>query len=99
MVDMNWQWDVDLMSYMDIEKLVKSLGYRGFELFWYRNSFALAHGLKPLQSDSDVIQLAEDVKSCEVIEIYMDHIIDIPIIVYNEDVKCKVVKIWKLKES
>lgn len=32
---MNWRWDVDFMSYMDVERLIKSGGYIDIKCLWY----------------------------------------------------------------
>ena len=36
-VEEEWGWDVDTMSYIDFKKLIKSLGYKSFKCLWYRD--------------------------------------------------------------
>lgn len=35
--EMNWDWDVDLVSYMQIERMIKSEGYCNIRCLWYLN--------------------------------------------------------------
>ena len=68
-----WGWDVDTMSYIDFKKLINSLGYKSFKCLWYRDSRkALSKGMKPLNSDFDILQLAKDVFGFDVVEVYVD---------------------------
>ena len=66
-VEEEWVWDVDTMSYIDLTKVIKSIGYKAFKCLWYRHpKKALWRGLKPLNGDSDILQLAEDVVGFDV---------------------------------
>ena len=61
-VEEEWGWDVDTMSYIDLTKVIKSIGYKAFKCLWYRHPLkALCRGSKQLNCDSDILQLAEDV--------------------------------------
>ena len=72
-VEEKWGWDVDTMSYIDFTKVINSLGYKSFKCLWYRDPRkALCRGLKPLNCDSDILQLAEDVSGFDVVEVYVD---------------------------
>ena len=53
-VEEEWVWDVDTMSYIDLTKVIKSIGYKTFKCLWYRHpKKALWRGLKPLNGDND----------------------------------------------
>ncbi|KAH1202564.1 hypothetical protein GmHk_17G049008 [Glycine max] len=43
-------------------------------------SYTLCRKLKPLNSDSDVLQLAVDSNGYKLVEIYLEHLIDVPVI-------------------
>ena len=77
-VEEEWGWDVDTMSYIDLMKVIKSIGYKAFKCLWYRYPRkALCRGLKPLNGDFDILQLAEDVVGFDVVEVYVeDGVID-----------------------
>ena len=61
-VEEEWGRNVDTMSYINLTKVIKSIGYKAFKCLWYRHpKKALCRGLKPLNGDSDILQLAEDV--------------------------------------
>ena len=50
------------MSYIDLMKVIKSIGYKAFKCLWYRHPLkALCRGSKQLNCDSDILQLAKDV--------------------------------------
>lgn len=72
-VEEEWGWNVDIMSYIDFMKLINSLGYKSFKCLWYRDpQKALSRGLKPLNCDFNILQLAEDVFGFDVVEVYVD---------------------------
>ncbi|XP_040863781.1 uncharacterized protein [Glycine max] len=77
-VEEEWGWDVNTMSYFDLTKVIKSIGYKAFKCLWYKHpKKALWKGLKPLNGDSDILQLAEDVAGFDVVEVYVeDGVID-----------------------
>ncbi|XP_020230608.1 uncharacterized protein LOC109811316 isoform X2 [Cajanus cajan] len=78
--EMEWGWDVDEMSYIDLTKLVETLGYKDFKCMWYSHpKFSLAHGLNPLNSDVDVLKFVNDVKGYEVVDVYVEHLTNTPI--------------------
>ena len=61
------------MSYIDFTKMINSPRYKSFKFLWYRDPRkALCRGLKPLNCDSDILQLVEDVSSFDVVEVYVD---------------------------
>ncbi|KAH1188952.1 hypothetical protein GmHk_20G056827 [Glycine max] len=48
-VEEEWGWDVDTMSYIDLRKVIKSIGYKAFKCLWYKHpQKALCRGLKQL---------------------------------------------------
>ncbi|KAI5430121.1 hypothetical protein KIW84_034626 [Lathyrus oleraceus] len=54
--EMNLQWDMDFISYMDVERLIKSEGYVHIKYLWYWNPvFSFARGLRPLNNDKEVL--------------------------------------------
>ncbi|XP_073221503.1 uncharacterized protein [Cicer arietinum] len=82
MEENSYGWDVDVMSYTDISKVVKSLGYRDFKNLYYPHpKVALSRGLRPLNCDDDVLKFVKDVKGYEVIELYVDHLLATSIVV------------------
>ncbi|KAH1257565.1 hypothetical protein GmHk_03G007504 [Glycine max] len=66
------------MSYIDLTKVIKSIGYKAFKCLWYRHPRkALCKGLKPLNYDFNTLQLAEHVTGFDVVEVYVeDGVID-----------------------
>ena len=72
--EMNWDWDVDLMSYMDIEGLIKGEGYCNIRCLWYRDpKFSFSLGLRPLNNDQDVLKFVQDVRGFKVVDVYVEH--------------------------
>lgn len=69
---------MDTMSYIDLTKVIKSIGYKAFKCLWYRHPRkALCKGLKPLNYDFNTLQLAEHVTGFDVVEVYVeDGVID-----------------------
>ncbi|CAL5187720.1 unnamed protein product [Lathyrus oleraceus] len=66
--EMICQWDEDFMSYMDVERLIKSEGYVDIRCLWYWNPiFSFSRGLMSLNNDKDVLQFAKDVVGHKVI--------------------------------
>ncbi|KAH1232845.1 hypothetical protein GmHk_09G025420 [Glycine max] len=62
-VEEEWGWDVDTMSYIDLTKVIKSIGYKAFKCLWYKHpQKALCRRLKPLN----------DVARFDVVEVYME---------------------------
>ncbi|CAI8610422.1 unnamed protein product [Vicia faba] len=59
--EMDWDCDVDFLSYMQIEDLIKAEGYCNIKCLWYWNlNFSFSRGLRPLNSDKDVLRLVKD---------------------------------------
>ncbi|XP_058755919.1 uncharacterized protein LOC131629134 [Vicia villosa] len=72
--EMNWDWDVDLMSYMEIEKMIKNEGYCNIRCLWFWHSkYAFSRGLRPLNDDKDVLNFMEDIRGYKLIDIYVEH--------------------------
>ncbi|XP_058759381.1 uncharacterized protein LOC131632657 [Vicia villosa] len=72
--EMNWDWDVDLMSYMEIENMIKNEGYCNIRCLWYWHSkYAFSRGLRPLNDDKDVLNFMEDIRGYKLIDIYVEH--------------------------
>jgi hypothetical protein len=79
--EMNWKWDVDRMSYMQVEKMIKNEGYNNIKCLWYWNpKFSFSRGLRSLNNDGDVLKFIEDIKGFHVVDVYVEHNIDNPII-------------------
>ena len=77
--EMNWDWDVDLMSYMDLESMIKSEGYGNIRCLWYWiPALSFTRRLRPLINDQDILTFIEDVKGYNVIDVYVEHPIEIP---------------------
>ena len=54
--ELEWEFDVDFMCYMDFMKVVKELGYVRIKGMWYHHpKLSLARGLRPLNNDADVL--------------------------------------------
>ncbi|KAJ1426649.1 hypothetical protein SESBI_10150 [Sesbania bispinosa] len=76
----NWGWDIDEISYIEITKLVKSLGYATFKSLWYRQpEYEISNGLRPLNCDADVLRFARDVENASIVCLYVDHLVDVPV--------------------
>ena len=72
-VEEEWGWDVDTMSYIDFTKVINSLGYKSFKCLWYRDPRkALSRWLKLVNCDFDILQLAKDVFGFNVVGVYVD---------------------------
>src|ERR1051325_553313 len=71
---MNWDWDVALMSYMDIEGLIKGEGYCNIQCLWDQDpKFSFSLGLRPLNNDQDVLKFVQDVRGFKVVDVYVEH--------------------------
>jgi hypothetical protein len=78
--DLNW--NVDMLSYMEIDGLVKSLGYSSFKCLWYCDPrLSFSRGLRPLNKDNDVLKFIGDVKGFEIVDVYVEHKVDNPLVV------------------
>ncbi|KAI5421780.1 hypothetical protein KIW84_045278 [Lathyrus oleraceus] len=75
--ELNSKWDVDSISYMEIFKVTKSLGYVRVKFMWYHDSkFSLEHGRIPINNDKDILKFREDMKGYDYVNIYVEHIVD-----------------------
>lgn len=64
------------------------LDYKKIKYLLYRHvKLSLTHELKPLNSNVDVIQFVRDIKSYEIIETHVEHLIDTPIIIRMTTIK------------
>ncbi|CAL5200759.1 unnamed protein product [Lathyrus oleraceus] len=88
--EMNWSWDVDYMSYMELEDMIKSEGYVNIKCLWYWNpTYSFSRGLRPLNNDQDVLQFSKDVVSYDVIDVYVEHSVGIPEIIDDSELDAK----------
>ncbi|KAJ1375315.1 hypothetical protein SESBI_51138, partial [Sesbania bispinosa] len=77
----NWGWDINEISYIEMTKLVKGIGYASFKSLWYWDPKCdFSEGLKPLNCDKDVLKFSETVEGLDVINVFIEHLVDIPII-------------------
>lgn len=75
-------FDTDKLCYEDIKKLVLSFGYLKFKSLWYQHpKFSFQGGLKPLNNDADLLELVTDARGCNVVEVFVEHEVDIPEVV------------------
>ncbi|XP_058733206.1 uncharacterized protein LOC131604807 [Vicia villosa] len=85
--EMDWNWDVDLMSYMDLESVIKSPGYGNIKCLWYWNPvFSFTRDLRPLNNDQDVLTIIEDVKGHNIVDVYVERPVEIPDFVETDEV-------------
>ncbi|XP_058747460.1 uncharacterized protein LOC131620408 [Vicia villosa] len=76
--EMDWLWDTDYMSYMQFEKLIRKEGYRNIKCMWYWNpKYSFSRGLRPLNCDGDVLKLIEDLKGFDLVDIYVEHTVEV----------------------
>lgn len=74
---MNWSWDVDYMSYTQLESLIKSKGYKDIRCIWYWDpKYSFSRGLRPLNNDNDVLPFSKDVIGFELIDVYIEYNVD-----------------------
>ena len=74
--------NVDMLNYEDIKKLVLSFGYLKYKCLWYQHpKYAFQHGLKPLNNDGELLELVAYAKGCTVVDIFVEHEVDIPEVV------------------
>ena len=84
--ELDWKWDTNYMSYMDLENLIKEEGYMNIKCMWYWNpKYSFSRGLRPLNCDSDVLKLAEDNKGFELVDVYVEHSIEVTPVEDNVD--------------
>lgn len=86
--ELNWKWDVDLMLYMEIFEVIKSSGYTRVKCMWYHDlKFSLECWLRPIIKDKDVLKFGEGMKGYDYVDIYVEHIVDEPNIIAEDEVK------------
>ena len=78
-------WEIDLITIPDIEAIVKGFGYESnySACWWVVPGFDIQHGVRPLASDNDVIQLINFCSNAEDVHLYIEHPLDQPTIVDN----------------
>ncbi|XP_058774769.1 uncharacterized protein LOC131649016 [Vicia villosa] len=80
--EMDFSVDVDFVNYKDIESLVLSVGYTKFKCLSYQHpKLSFQHGLKPLNSYGDLLQLIADSKGHSLVDVFVEHEVDIPEVV------------------
>ncbi|XP_058722129.1 spore wall protein 2-like [Vicia villosa] len=83
---LNWEWDVDYISYIELEKLIHEVGHTSLKCIWYVNPrFSFARGLTAIENDRDILRFAKDVEGFDVMDVNVEHDVDIPDIVYEEE--------------
>ncbi|XP_058784528.1 uncharacterized protein LOC131659338 [Vicia villosa] len=88
--EMNWEWDVDYISYMQLEGLIRNEGYMNIKCMWYWNpKFSFSRGLRPLNCDADVVKFVADVSGYELVDVYVEHSIGI-LDVIDEEVEVEI---------
>lgn len=88
------------MSYMDLDILIKSKGYKDIRCMLYWNPrFNFSHGLRPLNNDNDVLQFAKDVIGFDVIDVYVEYNVDDPEIVNSSEESEDPVNLYTLPET
>ncbi|MED6222620.1 hypothetical protein PIB30_066024 [Stylosanthes scabra] len=68
-----------------LEGLFKSLGYIAFSDFYWAED-ELAHGLKLIRFDSDVVRMLNHARRSGVVHVYWEHVVDAPVEVEVVDV-------------
>ncbi|XP_057434870.1 uncharacterized protein LOC130727680 [Lotus japonicus] len=81
-------YDVDLISSIELGKIVKYLGYARFKCLWYRHVQSDGSvSFSPLSNDEEVRQFIEDVKDIAEVDLYVEHIVEeadiVPLIAYK----------------
>ncbi|CAI8610236.1 unnamed protein product [Vicia faba] len=84
--ELDLKCDTDYMSYMDLENMIKEEGYMNIKCMWYWNpKYSFSRGLRPLNCDSDVLKLAEDIKGFNLVDVYVEHSIEVTHVEDNID--------------
>ncbi|GAU18410.1 hypothetical protein TSUD_202990 [Trifolium subterraneum] len=84
--EMENKLDVDWFSVLDLENIVKSLGYVDLKCMWYHHpKYSFVDGLRPFNNDSDFQKLVEDSKGYNTIDLYVEHSIDSPIVCLDRE--------------
>ena len=69
--------DLDVISSIEVDKLVKSIGYDKVGGLRYRHPKLRApYGIRPLMCDVDVRQLIDDVKGQSEVEVFVEHVVE-----------------------
>jgi len=72
----------DKLCYEDIKKLVLGYGFLKFKCLWYQHpKHPFQRGLKPLKNDGDLLELVADARGCNVVDVFVEHEVDIPEVV------------------
>ncbi|XP_058753082.1 uncharacterized protein LOC131626267 [Vicia villosa] len=76
---MAWNWDVDYLSYMSLEKLILNEGYASIKcLHYWHPKYSFSRCLRPLNCDADVVKFVEDVKGFDLVDVYVEHSVEEP---------------------
>lgn len=85
---MNCKFEVGFMSYMDFMKIINNLDYVRIKCTWYHHpKFSFESGVRLLNNDAYVLKFGKDMNNYDVVNIYVEHIVDWPIVISEEQVK------------
>lgn len=75
--EMEYGWDVDEISSIELDKQLKLIGYGSYKCLWYRHPERdLSNGLRELNNDQDVRRFNDDVKGHSLVDVYVEHLIE-----------------------
>lgn len=78
---------------MELESLIQSEGYDNIKCLWYWNpEYSFPRGLRPLNNDQDVLQFSKDVIGYEIIDVYVEHNVEISKIVNAREIEFNSIK-------
>lgn len=74
------------MSYMELESMIQNEGYTNIKYLWYWNpTYKFSRSLRPLNNDQDILQFSKDDVGYDVIDVYVEHNVEIPDIVDDSE--------------
>ncbi|KAH7854362.1 hypothetical protein Vadar_012960 [Vaccinium darrowii] len=69
--------DHDLWSKLEVEDIVRRLGYDKHRMLWYKiPGLGLLEGLRVIGNDRDAMHMTECVRGHDQIEVYVEHVIE-----------------------
>ncbi|KAH7855207.1 hypothetical protein Vadar_022329 [Vaccinium darrowii] len=69
--------DHDLWSKLEVEDIVRRLGYNKHRMLWYKiPGLGLLEGLRVIGNDRDAMHMTECVRGHDQIEVYVEHVIE-----------------------
>ncbi|XP_058766723.1 uncharacterized protein LOC131640331 [Vicia villosa] len=72
---------------MSLEKLILNEGYANIKcLHYWHPKYSFSRGLRPLNCDADVVKFVEDVKGFELVDVYVEHLVEEPELVDEAEV-------------